>query len=96
MVLPNDGRCHLDEKGLYTHSTVTDYPSVAQILAKIREKKIHVIFAVTENVAPLYQTLGSLLTEYVSTIQLKSGSGKVGLLVQEQYEVRLIRRFLGF
>lgn len=32
IVKPNDGLCHLDNEGvMYTHSTLLDYPSVAQI-----------------------------------------------------------------
>ena len=31
IVTPNDGACHMDEKGLYTHSELQDYPSVSQI-----------------------------------------------------------------
>merc|ERR1719297_174751 len=31
IVTPNDGQCHMDGKGVYTHSTLQDYPSVSQI-----------------------------------------------------------------
>jgi len=35
IVKPNDGICHLDSKGVYTHSTLLDYPSVSQINHKV-------------------------------------------------------------
>lgn len=31
IVKPNDGECHLNNKGEYTHSTLQDYPSVSQV-----------------------------------------------------------------
>ena len=31
IVKPNDGVCHLDAKGTYTHSVLQDYPSVSHI-----------------------------------------------------------------
>lgn len=34
---PNDGLCHMDEKGVYTHSSLLDYPSVSQINHKVAE-----------------------------------------------------------
>ena len=35
IVTPNDGICHMDEKGVYTHSSIHDYPSVSQINHKV-------------------------------------------------------------
>jgi hypothetical protein len=35
IVTPNDGLCHMDEKGVYTHSSIQDYPSVSQINHKV-------------------------------------------------------------
>ena len=35
IVKPNDGICHLDSKGVYTHSDKQDYPSVSQINHKV-------------------------------------------------------------
>ncbi len=34
---PNDGLCHLNNDGGYTHSTTQDYPSVSQINQKVKE-----------------------------------------------------------
>lgn len=35
IVKPNDGRCHLDEEGVYTHSSLQDYPSISQVNFKV-------------------------------------------------------------
>jgi len=86
-VLPNDGKCHLDSTGIYTHSTILDYPSIAQVVAKIREKQIYIIFAVQREVEPLYKTLSTLVSEYAFTIRLDAKSTLVGELVQKQYDV---------
>ena len=39
IVKPNDGLCHLDSKGTYTHSTTQDYPSVSHINHKVTYHK---------------------------------------------------------
>ena len=40
IVTPNDGECHLDAEGYYTKSTELDYPSIALLHQKIKEKKV--------------------------------------------------------
>ena len=35
IVKPNDGMCHLDSTGLYTHSSLQDYPSISQQWSQI-------------------------------------------------------------
>ena len=42
---PNDGSCHMDEKGVYTHSSLQDYPSVSQINHKVRNKIVGLQFS---------------------------------------------------
>uniref|UniRef100_A0A3B3SYU2 Integrin beta n=1 Tax=Paramormyrops kingsleyae TaxID=1676925 RepID=A0A3B3SYU2_9TELE len=49
---PNDGRCHLDAKMLYSKSSEMDYPSVGQVMQKLVENNIQPIFAVTKDVEP--------------------------------------------
>ena len=49
IVLPNDGECHLNETGFYTHSTVLDYPSVGFVNHLAKKYSVNVIWAVTEN-----------------------------------------------
>ncbi|TRY89151.1 hypothetical protein DNTS_018073 [Danionella cerebrum] len=56
IVLPNDGRCHL-ENNMYTMSHYYDYPSIAHLVQKLSENNIQTIFAVTEEFQPVYKKL---------------------------------------
>ena len=42
IVKPNDGVCHMDSKGTYTHSNLQDYPSVSHINHKGRLRRIRI------------------------------------------------------
>uniref|UniRef100_A0A667WYV0 Integrin beta n=1 Tax=Myripristis murdjan TaxID=586833 RepID=A0A667WYV0_9TELE len=53
IVLPNDGKCHLHDN-VYSRGNSQDYPSVAHIAEKLREKNVQIIFAVTEDVTHLH------------------------------------------
>uniref|UniRef100_A0A8D3BXG2 Integrin beta n=1 Tax=Scophthalmus maximus TaxID=52904 RepID=A0A8D3BXG2_SCOMX len=66
IVLPNDGKCHL-ENGVYTMSHYYDYPSIAHLVQKLSDNNIQTIFAVTEEFQPVYQVsplYGLILTIY--------------------------------
>uniref|UniRef100_A0A7M4EIR1 Integrin beta n=1 Tax=Crocodylus porosus TaxID=8502 RepID=A0A7M4EIR1_CROPO len=58
IVLPNDGRCHL-ENNLYAMSHYYDYPSIAHLVQKLSENNIQTIFAVTEEFQAVYKSLSS-------------------------------------
>nr|XP_031838530.1 integrin beta-PS-like [Nomia melanderi] len=57
IIKPNDGECHLDGTGLYTHSSLQDYPSISQINLKVKQNAINVIWAVTEEQINIYKRL---------------------------------------
>jgi len=85
IVTPNDGACHMDSKGVYTHSTLQDYPSVSQINHKVKENSVNLIFAVTDEQLHIY----NLLTDAVegsSAGRLSNDSSNVVELVRAQYE----------
>lgn len=86
IVKPNDGDCHLDTKGLYTHSKIQDYPSISQINLKVKQNAINVIFAVTEEQIEVYKQLKEHI-EGATSGQLSSDSANVVDLVKEQYQV---------
>ena len=90
LVKPNDGHCHMDTRGEYTHSTLQDYPSVAQINSKVKEKNIHMIFAVTAEQVNIYQKLTKSI-QGSSCGELAANSSNVVELVREEYEVSLRR-----
>jgi len=85
IVKPNDGECHLDELGEYTHSKVQDYPSISQVNLKVRQNAINVIFAVTSEQIHVYDRLKDNV-EGASSGMLSSDSSNVVDLVREQYD----------
>jgi integrin beta 1 len=87
IVKPNDGQCHLDTEGTYTHSTLQDYPSVSQINQKVKENSVNLIFAITKEQLNIYEQLGKHV-EGASYGMLSNDSSNVVELVQDQYNVR--------
>lgn len=85
MITPNDGHCHLNELGLYTHSTIQDYPSISQINQKVKENAINIIFAVTQSQKGVYDKLSRHI-EGSSSATLSDDSSNVVDLVREEYE----------
>merc|ERR1719435_369364 len=85
IVTPNDGLCHMDGKGVYTHSTMQDYPSVSQINHKVKENSVNLIFAVTDEQLNIYNLLAQAV-EGSSAGRLSNDSSNVVELVQAQYE----------
>ena len=67
IVTPNDGLCHMDEKGVYTHSTLQDYPSVSQINHKVKENSVNLIYAVTEEQLNIYNLLAQAVEDSATT-----------------------------
>ncbi|XP_045025979.1 integrin beta-PS isoform X1 [Daphnia magna] len=84
IVKPNDGLCHLNNDGGYTHSTTQDYPSVSQINQKVKESSVNLIFAVTKEQYHIYEQLNKHV-EGASCGVLSNDSSNVVELVQEQY-----------
>ncbi|KAK9739114.1 Integrin beta epidermal growth factor like domain 1 [Popillia japonica] len=85
IITPNDGFCHLDTVGLYTHSSLQDYPSISQINLKVKQNAINVIFAVTESQISVYHRLKEHI-EGSSCGQLSNDSSNIVELVKSQYE----------
>ncbi|XP_014230256.1 integrin beta-PS [Trichogramma pretiosum] len=84
IVKPNDGMCHLDKTGLYTHSTLQDYPSISQINRKVKENSVNIIWAVTEEQIRIYNNLTNLI-EGSYAAKLSNDSSNIVDLVREQY-----------
>uniref|UniRef100_A0A674PE81 Integrin beta n=1 Tax=Takifugu rubripes TaxID=31033 RepID=A0A674PE81_TAKRU len=83
IVLPNDGKCHL-EKDMYTMSHYYDYPSIAHLVQKLSDHNIQTIFAVTEEFQPVYKELKNLIPKSaVGT--LSSNSSNVIKLIIDAY-----------
>ncbi|XP_050083366.1 integrin beta-PS isoform X1 [Anopheles aquasalis] len=85
VITPNDGECHLDKDGWYTHWDRQDYPSISQINLKVKENAINVIFAVTLTETSVYEKLSELV-EGSSVAMLSEDSSNIVSLVAEQYK----------
>ncbi|XP_041817036.1 integrin beta-1-like [Chelmon rostratus] len=85
IVLPNDGKCHL-HKNVYTRGNFQDYPSVAHVAETLRRKNIQIIFAVTEEVAHLYEGLRSICTSKCAVGTLSNNSHNILQIIVEAYD----------
>ena len=83
IIKPNDGECHL-VNGIYTESTKQDYPSISQIAAKIEEKNVNLIFAVTEKQVRVYSQLKNFIPGS-ETGRLADDSSNIVDLVRDNY-----------
>lgn len=84
IVKPNDGECHLDERGLYTESIYQDYPSISQVNQKVQDNHVNIIFAVTAGFYDIYKQLEPLV-EGSSTGMLMNDSSNVVELIKGEY-----------
>lgn len=83
VVVPNDEKCHLNDKNMYDAYDEFDYPSVGQINKVTKESDIYVIFAVSSSF-DLYRELTKVI-ENSSWGKLTSNSNNVVELVRDQY-----------
>lgn len=86
VITPNDGECHLNQDGIYTHSTVLDYPSISQVNLKVKQNSINVIFAVTAQQYDVYHKLSKHVEGSYSAV-LSEDSSNVVEMIKEQYGV---------
>lgn len=61
IVIPNDGQCHLDVNNEYSMSTVQEYPTLGQLIDKVVENNILLIFAVTEGQKGNYKNYANVI-----------------------------------
>lgn len=89
IIQPNDGQCHLNEQGMYTFSTIQDYPSISHINWVVKQNAINIIFAVTADHHHEYD----LLTKHVegsSSGVLSYDSSNIVELIKDQFSVKLV------
>ncbi|XP_053715176.1 integrin beta-1a [Synchiropus splendidus] len=80
IVLPNDGKCHL-ENNMYTMSHYYDYPSIAHLVQKLSDNNIQTIFAVTEEFQPVYQELKNLIPKSAVGTLSANSSNVINLII---------------
>ncbi|XP_013926954.1 PREDICTED: integrin beta-2 [Thamnophis sirtalis] len=83
ILTPFDGQCHLEDN-MYKKSNEYDYPSVGQLIQKLKEKKIQPIFAVTRRVYDTYEKLSKMIPKS-AVGQLQEDSNNIVQLIQGAY-----------
>ncbi|XP_012729890.2 integrin beta-6 isoform X1 [Fundulus heteroclitus] len=61
IVIPNDGQCHLDANNEYSMSKNQEYPTLGQLIDKVVENNILLIFAVTNKQINVYKNYADLI-----------------------------------
>ncbi|XP_067891366.1 integrin beta-6 isoform X1 [Heterodontus francisci] len=85
IVIPHDGKCHLDNQNEYTKSTAMEYPSLGQLIEKLVENNILLIFAVTNKQLNIYKNYAKLIPG--ATVEpLASDSGNILQLIIKAYK----------
>ncbi|KAK1165722.1 integrin beta-6 isoform X1 [Acipenser oxyrinchus oxyrinchus] len=85
IVIPNDGQCHLDSNDEYSKSTVLEYPTLGQLIDKLVENNILLIFAVTEDQRNNYENYAKLIPGATVGI-LQSDSRNILQLIMTAYK----------
>nr|XP_033802460.1 integrin beta-6 [Geotrypetes seraphini]XP_033802461.1 integrin beta-6 [Geotrypetes seraphini]XP_033802463.1 integrin beta-6 [Geotrypetes seraphini] len=85
IVIPNDGLCHLDSNNEYSMSTVLEYPTIGQLIDKLVENNILLIFAVTQEKAYLYEGYAKLIPG-ATVGHLQKNSGNILQLIIDAYK----------
>uniref|UniRef100_A0A2R9C4C3 Integrin beta n=1 Tax=Pan paniscus TaxID=9597 RepID=A0A2R9C4C3_PANPA len=85
IVIPNDGLCHLDSKNEYSMSTVLEYPTIGQLIDKLVQNNVLLIFAVTQEQVHLYENYAKLIPGATVGL-LQKDSGNILQLIISAYE----------
>ncbi|KAL6476789.1 hypothetical protein MHYP_G00152880 [Metynnis hypsauchen] len=84
IVQPSDGQCYVNNENNYDKTTLLDYPSIAMLADKLSENNINLIFAVTDNVMPLYLNYSKLIPG-TTVGRLSYDSKNIIQLIQDAY-----------
>uniref|UniRef100_A0A8C6GFW0 Integrin beta n=1 Tax=Mus spicilegus TaxID=10103 RepID=A0A8C6GFW0_MUSSI len=85
IVIPNDGLCHLDHRNEYAMSTVLEYPTIGQLIDKLVQNNVLLIFAVTQEQVHLYENYAKLIPGATVGL-LQKDSGNILQLIISAYE----------
>ncbi|KAG7464109.1 hypothetical protein MATL_G00183740 [Megalops atlanticus] len=85
IVIPNDGKCHLDSNNEYSKATTLEYPTLGQLIDKLVENNILLIFAVTENQKTNYENYANLIPGATVGV-LRPDSGNILELIVTAYK----------
>ncbi|XP_068161943.1 integrin beta-6 isoform X1 [Antennarius striatus] len=88
IVIPNDGQCHLDANNEYAMSTVLEYPTLGQLMDKVVENNILLIFAVTEKQERIYKNYADLIPGATVGVLAADSRNVLELIVTAYKELR--------
>ncbi|XP_071371827.1 integrin beta-6 [Centroberyx affinis] len=88
IVIPNDGQCHLDLNNEYSMSTMLEYPTLGQLIDKLVENNILLIFAVTENQKHNYENYANLIPGATVGVLATDSRNILELIVTAYKELR--------
>uniref|UniRef100_A0A6Q2YE29 Integrin beta n=1 Tax=Esox lucius TaxID=8010 RepID=A0A6Q2YE29_ESOLU len=88
IVIPNDGECHLDGNNEYSMSTHLEYPSLGQLMDKLVENNILLIFAVTENQKRNYENYAHFIPGATVGVLEEDSRNILELIVTAYKELR--------
>jgi len=80
-----DFQCHIDERGQYSSATRYDYPSLAEVSRLLQERKVNLIFAVTEDRRREYEMIADLLKEQARVATLTRNSSNILEIIKSAY-----------
>ncbi|XP_078051404.1 integrin beta-nu-like, partial [Augochlora pura] len=81
----SDFQCHLDENGIYTMAEKFDYPSLAEVSRILKDNKVNLLFAVTEDRRPEYELMVDLLEEKARVATLAENSSNILQIIESYY-----------
>ncbi|XP_076648156.1 integrin beta-nu [Halictus rubicundus] len=84
-VARSDFKCHLDKDGMYSMSKTFDYPSLAEVSRLLKDNKVNLIFAVTENRRREYEHIADLLEEKARVATLAENSSNILQIIKSSY-----------
>ncbi|XP_030344222.1 integrin beta-6 isoform X2 [Strigops habroptila] len=85
IVIPNDGNCHLDHNNEYSMSTVLEYPTIGQLIEKLVQNNVLLIFAVTNEQVHIYENYAKLIPG-ATVGRLQKDSGNILQLIIAAYQ----------
>ncbi|XP_008946365.1 PREDICTED: integrin beta-6 isoform X3 [Merops nubicus] len=85
IVVPNDGNCHLDHNNEYSMSTVLEYPTIGQLIDKLVQNNVLLIFAVTNEQVHIYENYAKLIPG-ATVGRLQKDSGNILQLIIAAYQ----------
>lgn len=80
-----DFQCHIDKRGQYSSAAKYDYPSLAEISRLLHERKVNLIFAVTEDRRHEYEMIADLLKEHARVATLTRNSSNILEIIEGAY-----------